>query len=87
MIDLFARHARRLCVGSLLSLALAGCSVTGEGLRSAGFSDLQPQAMTHYAALSAEKFPVEAIGSAQGALTTTDRDRQANGQPPAGGPG
>jgi lipoprotein-anchoring transpeptidase ErfK/SrfK len=61
MIDLFARHARRLCVGSLLSLALAGCSVTGEGLRSAGFSDLQPQAMTHYAALSAEKFPVEAI--------------------------
>jgi lipoprotein-anchoring transpeptidase ErfK/SrfK len=61
MIDLFARHARRLCVASMLLLGLAGCSVTSEGLRSAEFSDLQPQAMTHYAALSAEKFSVEAV--------------------------
>jgi lipoprotein-anchoring transpeptidase ErfK/SrfK len=61
MIDLFARHARRLCAASLISLGLAGCSVTGEGLRNADFSDLQPPAMAHYGALTAEKFPVEAV--------------------------
>lgn len=61
MIDLFARHGRRLCVASLLSLGVAGCSVTGETLRTADFSDLQAPAMTYYAARTAEKFPVEAV--------------------------
>jgi lipoprotein-anchoring transpeptidase ErfK/SrfK len=61
MIDLFAGHARRLCVASLLLIGLAGCSVTGDGLRTADFSGLQQPAMTHYAARTAEKFPVEAV--------------------------
>ena len=45
----------------MLSLGLAGCSVTGEGLRTAEFSGLQSPGVTHYAALTAEKFPVEAV--------------------------
>jgi len=61
MFDLLARHSRRLCAALLLSLGLAGCSVTGEGLRTADFSDLLPPTLTHYAARTAEKFPVEAV--------------------------
>jgi lipoprotein-anchoring transpeptidase ErfK/SrfK len=53
--------ARRLFAASMLSLGVAGCSVTGEGLRTVEFAAPQPPAMTHYAAREAEKYPVEAV--------------------------
>ena len=61
MISSPSRRARRLFAASMLSLGVAGCSVTGEGLRTAEFSMPQSPAMTHYAARGAEKFPVEAV--------------------------
>ena len=61
MIYAPSQRARRLFAGLILSLGLAGCSVTGEGPRPVEFSGLQSPVMTHYAALVAEKFPVEAV--------------------------
>ena len=45
----------------MLSLGLAGCSVTGEGFRGGELASLQSQPTIHYAARPAEKFPVEAV--------------------------
>ena len=62
MINSLSRPARRSFAASMLALALAGCSVTGEGLRTAEFSG---PLMTHYAALTAEKFPVDAVDTSR----------------------
>jgi lipoprotein-anchoring transpeptidase ErfK/SrfK len=61
MMNLFARQARRRLAASMLSLALAGCSVTGEGLRNAELPDPSSQALTHDAPRAAEKFAVDAV--------------------------
>ena len=61
MISSPSRRARRLLAVSMLSLGVAGCSVTGEGLRTAEFSMPQSPATMHYAARGAEKFPVDAV--------------------------
>ena len=59
MISSPSQRARRLFAASMLSLGVAGCSVTGEGLRSV--SGPQSPAATHYADRGTEKFPVEAV--------------------------
>ncbi|MGH6642070.1 MAG: L,D-transpeptidase [Bradyrhizobium sp.] len=46
---------------SMLSLGVAGCSVTGEGLRTAEFPMPQSASTAHYAARGTEKFPVDAV--------------------------
>ena len=61
MISSPSQGARRLFAASMLSLGLAGCSVTGEGLRTVEFSGPQSPAMMHYAARGSERFPVEAV--------------------------
>jgi lipoprotein-anchoring transpeptidase ErfK/SrfK len=65
MINSPYQRARRLFAASMLSLGLAGCSATGEGLRTAGFNGLPSSGVTHYAALTAEKFPVEAVDTSR----------------------
>jgi len=65
MINSLSQRARRLFAASMLSLGLAGCSATGEGLRTAGFNGLPSSGVTHYAALTAEKFPVEAVDTSR----------------------
>jgi lipoprotein-anchoring transpeptidase ErfK/SrfK len=60
MISSLSQRARRLFAASMLSLGVAGCSVTGEGFRTVEFSMPQSSAPAHYAARGAEKFPVEA---------------------------
>lgn len=62
MINSSPQRARRLFAVSMLSLGLAGCSVTGEGLHTAGISGALT---TRYAALPAEKFPVEAVDTSR----------------------
>lgn len=64
MIDLLSQRARRVFAVSMLSLGLAGCSVTGDGLPSVERSALQPQA-AYYAERPAEKFPVVAVDTSQ----------------------
>ncbi len=64
MIDLFSQRARRMFAASMLSLGLAGCSVTGDGLHGVERSALQPQAV-YYAERPAEKFPVVAVDPSQ----------------------
>src|SRR5690349_17742649 len=59
------QRARRLFAASILSLGVAGCSVTGEGLRTAEFSGPQSSAMSHYDARGSEKFPVVAVDTSQ----------------------
>src|SRR4051812_41083884 len=59
------QRARRLFAASMLSLGVAGCSVTGEGLRTAEFSGPPSPAMTYYAASGSEKFPVEAVDTSR----------------------
>lgn len=61
MMNLFARRARRRLAMSLLPLALAGCSVTGEGVRNAELSGVRSQAMAHYAARLEKKSAVDAV--------------------------
>jgi lipoprotein-anchoring transpeptidase ErfK/SrfK len=61
MMNLFAKRARRLLAVSMLSLAIAGCSVTGEGRRNTELSDASSPAMTHYAVHTAETFAVDAV--------------------------
>ena len=63
MMNLFARRAR--IAASLLSLALAGCSVTGEGLRNAELPGIPSQATTHYAARTTERSAVDAVDISQ----------------------
>src|SRR3954447_19540269 len=64
MIDLLSSRARRVFAASMLSLGLAGCSVTGDGLRSVETSALAPQA-AYYSERPAEKFPVQAVDPSQ----------------------
>ena len=45
--------------------ALPGAPSPARGCAPSDFSDLQPQAVTHYAARTAEKFPVEAVDTSQ----------------------
>ncbi len=61
MMNLFARQARRRLAALLLSLALAGCAVTGDGLRNSEFSGVPSPVTAHYAARAAEKFAVDAV--------------------------
>jgi lipoprotein-anchoring transpeptidase ErfK/SrfK len=61
MMNLFAKRAQRLLAVSMLSLAIAGCSVTGEGRRNTELSDASSPAMTHYAVHTAETFAVDAV--------------------------
>jgi lipoprotein-anchoring transpeptidase ErfK/SrfK len=65
MMNLFARRARLRLAASLLSLSLAGCSVTGEGPRNAELSGIPSQAMTHYAARTTERSAVDAVDISQ----------------------
>lgn len=65
MIYAPAQRARRLFAASMLSLGVAGCSVTGGELQTVKFSGLRPPAMAHYDALGAEKFPVEAVDTSR----------------------
>ena len=65
MIDALSQRARRLFAASILSLGLAGCSVTDAALRTGEAAALQSQAVTHYAERKAEKFPVEAVDVSQ----------------------
>jgi len=65
MIDALSQRARRLSAASILALGLAGCSVTGAGLRTGETVALQSHAVTHYAERKAEKFPVEAVDVSQ----------------------
>lgn len=60
-----SQPARRLFAASILALGLAGCSTTGEGLRTTEFSGLQSPLPAHYAALTAEKFPVDAVDTSR----------------------
>src|SRR5262245_28802631 len=60
-----AKRTRRLFAASMLSLGVAGCSVTGGELQTVKFSGLRPPVMAHYDALAAEKFPVEAVDASR----------------------
>ena len=61
MISSPSQRARRLFAASMLSLGVAGCAVTGEGLRTVEFAGSQSPDMAHYAARGAERFPVDAV--------------------------
>ena len=57
-------RARRLFAASMLSLGVAGCSVTGEGLRTVELSGPHPWHDVLCRA-AAEKFPVEAVDTSR----------------------
>jgi hypothetical protein len=49
----------------MFTVALAGCSLTGEGIRSTTISGLQSPLTTRDAAVAAEKFPVGAVDTSR----------------------
>ena len=57
MIHPPVQRARRLYAASMLSLGVAGCSVTGGELHTLDLSGLRSPAMAHYDALGVEKLP------------------------------
>jgi len=61
MMNPFFGQTRGWLAASVLSFALAGCSVTGEGLRNAELSGVPSPALTQYAASTVEKFAVDAV--------------------------
>jgi lipoprotein-anchoring transpeptidase ErfK/SrfK len=65
MINLPLQQAWRLFAASMLSLGVAACSLTGEGLRTAEFAGPPSPGMAHYAAAPAEKFPVDAVDTSR----------------------
>jgi lipoprotein-anchoring transpeptidase ErfK/SrfK len=65
MIDSPSHPVRRLFAASMLTLVLAGCSLTGEGIRTTSISGQQLPLTTHDAEAVAEKFPVEAVDTSR----------------------